>query len=145
MPAPVPLARIDVPNAARGASTGFSILLIGGFLAPLLTLVSTLAAAAWLAAVAVVAFAVAARRSQRAGIPALHGIFAALLAYALVLPLLLPFEQGRDVRQIAQTVLTAVMVGAITGAVAARRAVAGSQSTRGTLVRRTGPARRVGP
>lgn len=143
-PAPASPARIDFPNAVRGASTGFSILLIGGFLAPMLTLVSALAAAVWLGGVAVVAFAVAARRSQRAGIPALHGIFAALLAYALVLPLLLPFEQGRDIRQIAQTVLTAVMVGAITGAVAARRVVPSGQSRRRTLVRRTGPARRAG-
>lgn len=117
----LPVGRIDVPNAVRGASTGFSILLIGGFLAPMLTLVSVWAAGAWLAVVAVVAFAVAARRSTRAGIPALHGIFAALLAYALVLPLLLPFEQGRNLGQIAQTVLAAVIVGALTGTIAARR------------------------
>ncbi|WP_200958991.1 hypothetical protein [Nocardioides sp. Root190] len=143
-PVPVPVGRIDVPNAVRGASTGFSILLIGGFLAPMLTLVSTLTAGIWLALVAIVAFAIAARRSQRAGIPALHGIFAALLSYALVLPLLLPFEQGRDLQQIAQTALTAVIVGAITGAVASRRVVVSSQRPRRTLVRRTGPVRRVG-
>lgn len=117
-------ARIDVPNAVRGASTGFSILLVGGLLAPMLTLVSTLATAMWLAAVAVLAFAVAGRRSQRAGIPALHGVFAAVLAYVLVLPLLLPFEQGRNLGQIAQTLLTAVLVGALAGTVSARRAVA---------------------
>ncbi|GAA4815417.1 hypothetical protein ACFQ0K_07125 [Nocardioides caeni] len=141
--APAPVPRIDVPNAVRGASTGFSILLIGGLLAPILTIVSSLAAAVWLAGVAVLAFAVAARRSQGAGIPVLHGIFAAVLAYVLVLPLLLPFEQGRDVQQIAQTVLTAVLVGSVTGALSARRVVTNGQSRSASLVRRTGPARSV--
>ncbi len=123
--------RIDVPNAVRGASTGFSVLLIGGLLAPFLTLVSAVAAAGWLAAVAVVAFAVAARHSRRAGNPALHGAVAALFAYVLVLPLLLPFEQGRDVGQIALTTATAVAVGAVSAMFMARRATHPS-STGGT-------------
>jgi hypothetical protein len=117
-PAP---GRIDVPNAVRGASTGFSILLIGGLLAPMATLVSVPVAVVWLAGVSVVAFVVAARRSRPANAPALHGAVAAVLAYVLVLPLLLPFEQGRDVRQILLTLATAVVIGAVTGALAARR------------------------
>ena len=121
----VPVGRVDVPNAVRGASSGFSILVVGGLLAPITTLVSGPFAAAWLAGVAVVAFAVAARRSQRAGAPAVHGAVAAVIAYVLVLPLLLPFEQGRNLPQILLTVATAVVVGAITGAVASRRALAG--------------------
>lgn len=119
-----PTGRVDVPNAVRGASTGFSILVIGGLLAPFLTLVSALAAALWLAGVAVVAFAVAARRSQLADAPAIHGAVAAVLAYVLVLPLLLPFPQGRDLGQILLTLATAVVVGAATGALMARRATA---------------------
>jgi len=120
----VQVGRIDVPNAVRGASTGFSVLLIGGLLAPFLTLLSTVAAAGWLAGVAVTAFAVAARHSMRAGSPALHGAAAALFAYALVLPLLLPFEQGRDVGQIALTTATAVVVGSLVGTLAAGRSTA---------------------
>jgi hypothetical protein len=115
------VGRVDVPNAVRGASTGFSILVIGGLLAPFLTLVSGPAAAAWLAGVAVVAFAVAARRSRLAGVPALHGAVAAIFSYVLVLPLLLPFEQGRDVRQIGLTFATAVVVGAVSATLMARR------------------------
>jgi hypothetical protein len=115
------VGRIDVPNAVRGGSAGFSILLIGGLLAPFATLVSVPLAAAWLAGVAVVAFAVAARRSRLASAPALHGVVAALISYVLVLPLLLPFEQGRDLGQILLTVATAVGVGAVTGVLAARR------------------------
>lgn len=113
--------RVDVPNAVRGASTGFSILVIGGLLAPFITLVSGPATAVWLAGVAVLAFAVAARRSRSAGAPALHGAVAALFSYLLVLPLLLPFERGRDVRQIGLTLATAIVVGAATAMLTARR------------------------
>lgn len=117
----VPVGRVDVPNAVRGASTGFSILVLGGLMAPFVTLVSVPAAAAWLAGVAVVAFAVAARRSSLAASPAIHGAVAALISYGLVLPLILPFQQGRNLQQILLTVATAVVVGAATGALMARR------------------------
>lgn len=121
-PAP-PVGRIDVPNAIRGASTGFSILVIGGLLAPLWTLVSTLVAGIWLAGVSICAFAVAARLSKAAGTPPLHGVVAAVTAYVLVLPLLLPFEAGRNVPQILATLATAVAVGALTGWFAAGRRI----------------------
>jgi hypothetical protein len=112
---------VDVPNAVRGASTGFSVLLIGGLLAPMVTLVSVVVATIWLTGVAVVAFAVAARRSRSAGVPAAHGAVAAVGAYVLVLPLLLPFEQARNPLQILLTMVTAVVVGAGIGSLAAGR------------------------
>lgn len=112
---------IDVPNAVRGASTGFSVLVIGGLLAPMTTLVSGLVATVWLTGVAVLAFVVAGRRSQAAVRPGVHGAAAAVLAYVLVLPLLLPFEAARSWSQVAATFATAVVVGAVTGLVAARR------------------------
>lgn len=112
--------RIDVPGAVRGASTGFSILVLGGLVAPFWTLLSAPVAAGWLAVVAVVAFAVAARHSNKAGNPGVHGVVAALIAYALVLPLILPFEQGRNPGQIALTAATAVVVGWLAGKAFAR-------------------------
>jgi len=118
--APRPAGSVDVPNAVRGASTGFSILVIGGLLAPMMTLVSGPFATVWLTGVAVLAFVVAARKSRSAGSPATHGATAAVLAYVLVLPLLLPFEAGRNWQQIALTLVAAVVVGAVTGVVAAR-------------------------
>ena len=118
---PVTVGRVDVPRAVRGASTGFSILLIGGLLAPMTTLAGQLFATVWLTGVAVVAFVVAARGSRLAAAPPVHGAFAAVLAYVLVLPLLLPFEQARNLGQIALTVITAIVVGALTGMVSARR------------------------
>lgn len=116
------VGRIDVPGAVRGASTGFSILVLGGLVAPFWTLLSTAVAAGWLALVAVVAFGVAARHSRNAGSPGVHGMTAALIAYALVLPLILPFEQGRNPAQIGLTVLTALVVGWLSGTVCARPA-----------------------
>lgn len=116
-----PAGAIDVPNAVRGASTGFSVLVIGGLLAPMTTLISGPVATVWLTGVAVVAFVVAARKSQAAPKPAVHGAAAAVLAYVLVLPLLLPFETARNWPQIALTFVVAVAVGAVTGVVAARR------------------------
>jgi hypothetical protein len=112
---------VDVPNAVRGASTGFSVLIIGGLLAPMVSVASTLAAAVWLGGVAVVAFAIAARRSRLAGAPAVHGAVAAVFSYVLVLPLLLPFEQSREPMQILLTAVTAVVVGAGVASLAARR------------------------
>lgn len=113
---------VDMPNAVRGASTGFSILLIGGLLAPMVGIASAVLATVWLTGIAVVAFAVAARRSRLAGAPAAHGAAAALFSYVLVLPLLLPFEQSRDPIQILLTAVTAVVVGAGCGSIAAGRA-----------------------
>jgi len=112
---------VDVPNAVRGASAGFSVLIIGGLLAPMVSVASTLAAAVWLGGVAVVAFAIAARRSRLAGAPAVHGAVAAVFSYVLVLPLLLPFEQSREPMQILLTAVTAVVVGAGVASLAARR------------------------
>ncbi|MDN5745558.1 MAG: hypothetical protein L0H31_10615 [Nocardioidaceae bacterium] len=106
---------VDVPNAVRGASTGFSILVIGGLLAAFVSLASELGTVLWLAAVAVLAFAVAARRSEHAGNPFLHGAAAAVMSYALVLPLLLPFKEGRDPVSLALTLLTALIIGPIAG------------------------------
>ena len=112
---------VDVPNAVRGASTGFSVLIIGGLVAPMVGLASSVVATGWLTGVAVVAFAIAARRSRLAGAPAAHGAVAALFSYVLVLPLLLPFEQGRDPLQILLTTVTALVVGAGVGSLSAGR------------------------
>jgi len=106
---------VDVPNAVRGASTGFSILVIGFLLAFFVSMTSQAATLIWIAAVGVVAFATAARRSQQAANPFLHGAAAALLSFALVLPLLLPFKEGRDPLSLGLSVLGALVVGPISG------------------------------
>ncbi|WP_375001806.1 hypothetical protein [Aeromicrobium sp. CTD01-1L150] len=113
---------VDVPFAVRGASAGFSVLLIGGISAPLVGfLTMPLAGTLWLTATAALAFVVAARRIGRPKVPQLHGAVAAVGAYLLVLPLVLPFQAGRDLGQIALTLATAISVGACTSWVQDRR------------------------
>lgn len=107
------VGRVDPVAAARGASSGFSVLMIGGLMAPIVAVKAPSIAAVWLTATAVIAFVVAAWRPHRASSPAIHGCVAALASYILVLPLILPFKQGRDPWQIGLTTLTAVVVGAM--------------------------------
>ena len=110
------LEDIDAPAAVRGASTGFSVLVIGGLLAPVVTsLLPLLGRTVWLPLVAILAFAVAAARIGRACRPAVHGAVAAASSYLLVLPLVVLDEAGRDPVQIAATSATACAVGALTG------------------------------
>ena len=117
-----PRSRIDVPAAIRGGSAGFSILLIGGLLSPLVALAVPRLGGVWLTMIAIVSFAIAARRIGNASVPQLHGAVAAVFAYVLVLPLLLPFEGGRNLPQILLTLATAISVGASTGWIQSKRA-----------------------
>lgn len=120
-PPVAPPTPIDVPTAVRGASSGFSVLLIGGLSAPLVGVLAPVAGTVWITLTAVVAFFVASRNIGVATRPMVHGALAAVLAYVLVLPLLLPFAEARNLQQIALTVLTAISVGAGTGWIQTRR------------------------
>jgi len=110
-----PTAAVDVPQAVRGASSGFSVLLIGGLIAPLASIPSPLLGSVWVTTTAIVAFVVAGRKIGAATSPELQGAVASVLAYMLVLPLLLPFEAGRNAQQILLTFSTAACVGAVSG------------------------------
>jgi hypothetical protein len=111
----LPAGRIDVPAAVRGASAGFSVLLIGGLLGPLIAVKAPGIGSLFLTGTAILAFFLAARKTGNATSPALHGAVAAVLAYLLVLPLVLMSSAGRDLRQSAVTLVTAISVGALTG------------------------------
>jgi len=107
---------IDAPKAVRGASTGFTILVLGGLSAPVAVALLPVVGIAWLPLVAVVAFVVAAARIGSAPNPWVHGVVSALSAYLLVLPLVV--LGGRpNPAQIAMTAGAAVVVGAVTGLV----------------------------
>lgn len=115
--------RIDLPVAVRGASLGFSVLLIGILLSTVLraTVPDPALGFAGTIAVYLLAFAFAARKTGTATVPALHGAFAAVFAYALILPLILRDPAGRDVAQVALTFALAVGIGALTGWIASTR------------------------
>lgn len=112
---------IDTPTAVRGASRGFTVLVLGGLSAPLIAMTVPPLGAVWLTLAAVVAFTLAGARIGAAARPAVHGAVAATLAYLLVLPLVLIGPVGRDPLQIGLTLLTAVAVGGIAGMLSARR------------------------
>lgn len=112
--------KVDVPNAARGASVGFTILVLGGLASPALGFVAPLAGSLALMVTAVAAFAVAGMKVGSAGNPPLQGAMTALGSYVLVLPLVLFHQAGRDPMQVAVTAACALVIGAATGVVASR-------------------------
>ncbi len=114
-------ASIDTPTAVRGASRGFTVLVLGGLSAPLVAMTVPPLGAVWLTLAAVVGFALAGARIGTAVRPAVHGAVAATFAYVLVLPLVLIAPVGRDPVQVGLTLLTAVAVGGLAGMVSARR------------------------
>jgi len=107
----------------RGASTAFSILVIGGLLAPIVGVVAQPLALIWLPSTSVVAFVVAGARAASVPWPPLGGAASALSGYLLVLPLVLLLNpEGRNLGQIAATAALAVVTGAAFAWCASKRA-----------------------
>jgi hypothetical protein len=107
-----------MPVAVRGASAGFTVLLIGGLLTMLFTIKFPAAGPLVGITAAVVGFHVAARRIGTASVPALHGAFAAVLSYLLVLPLAWNFSPGRGSADYGFALLNlalALSTGSLTG------------------------------
>lgn len=115
---------VDVPAAVRAASAGFTVLLLGGLLAPIAATYIPYVGQVWLSLVAVAAFAMAGSRIGQARAPHLHGACAALGSYLLVLPLVVWFTSGTEgvgVVQILATAVAAVAIGGLAGLLAGRR------------------------
>lgn len=109
---------IDFPIAVRGASAGFSVLLIGGLLAWFLGRIFPAAAPLLGIVAAVVGFHVAARRIGTATFPALHGAVAAVMSYVLVFPIAWsmtgawgPADTGRAMLNFALAISTGSLTG----------------------------------
>lgn len=101
--------------AIRGASAGFSVLLVGPLLAQLTTAFLPPAAVQSLIYISVaLGFTLAARRVGIASVPVLHGATAASLAYLLVLPLQWHFGRP-SLPEVLFTVAAALSIGALTG------------------------------
>jgi hypothetical protein len=113
-------ARIDWMQLVRGASTGFTVLVLGGLAAPIMSRVPVVGAP-WLIITAVVAFMVAGYRVGDATGPMTQGASTAVVAYVLVLPLVALASHSLDPRQVGLTLVTAVVAGAVSGRVAGRR------------------------
>jgi hypothetical protein len=102
-------------------STGFSVLVIGSLLAPIVARVAPAIGGILLTAVAIASFAVAAFNQGTSQAPARQGATAAVGTYALILPLVYLAWHRLDAAEIGLTALTAAVVGALAGHVAAYR------------------------
>jgi len=115
---------IDFPTAVRGASAGFSVLLIGSLLAMLLTFLLPAYGPMLIVVAAIIGFYVAAHRVGSASMPALHGAFAALLSYLLVLPIWWNFSFAKNRIDVGVALLCfalAISTGSLTGWMNAKR------------------------
>ena len=113
--------KIDWILAVRGASAGFTVLVISGLLNPIVTSVNQLAGLVFLVVGALAASVLAAWRARAADSPVFTGAIAALVSYTLVVPLIYLGERKLDFPIILGFGGLALVVGAITGAVLARR------------------------
>lgn len=115
--------RIGWACVARGASSGLTVLVLGGLAQPVVAHVLPPLGFVWLIVVALTAFVVAGARTRDAASPALHGTAAAVGSYLLVLPLVFLATGSLVGTQLLFTLATAVVVGAGSGCVASRMAV----------------------
>lgn len=115
-----PPQQADVGEIARAVSTGFTILILGGLIQPVVTRFVPFIGMIWLILVAVVAFGYTGFRAGRAGPnPPLFGGGAAVGAYVLVLPVL--FLVGTfDPIYAASSLAAGAIIGALAGFIGAR-------------------------
>lgn len=103
--------KADGVAAVRGASAGFTVLLLGGVLDPLAAMVVPPFAFLWLPLVAVAGFVTAGARRGVSSSPWLQGATAAVGSYLLILPLVLIAPSGRNPLQITMTLAAAILLG----------------------------------
>ncbi|MCW2616250.1 MAG: hypothetical protein JWN08_3244 [Frankiales bacterium] len=99
----------------RGASTGFTVLVLGELLAPVAGAVSSVLAGLWLSLVGAAGFALAGRRVGRARRTVLQGAAAALGALTLTLPLRVLADAPQSPYAFAVSAVFAVVVGGLAG------------------------------
>lgn len=122
------LDEIDPVAIVRGSSSGFTVLVLGGLLAPIASTMVPVLGSYALVIAAVVGFATAAWKQAAAQRPGLGGAIAAVGAYLLVLPLVYMGQHGVNLTQVAATLATAVAVGALVGLAASRRISEGAHA-----------------
>lgn len=111
---------IDFAAAVRGASRGFTVLVLGGVLSPLVAGLSPNPALsqAWVLMAAAAGFAVAGSQPASTRSPWLHGAACAAGSFFLLLPLWLLFPSAAGPGQIVLTLALALTVGSSAGATA---------------------------
>jgi xanthine/uracil permease len=111
---------LDEPALVRGASTGFTVLLLGELLSPLVSGLSPVVGLLWLSLVGAAGFVVAGSRVGVARAPRLQGSLAALAALVLTIPLRM--LAGLETAQQWYAVLVSAVFGLLVGAIAGQMA-----------------------
>lgn len=120
---------------ARGASTGFTVLFVGGWLYPAAQRLSPVAGTVFVVVVGAIGFGAAGARCGRVEFAALHGVVAAVLSYALMTPVILITNRGLLLSGLGWAILGAVLVGGAAAQLAARR---GSEDVEPNAARSSG-------
>lgn len=107
----------------RGASRGFTVLVLGGLLTPVVAAVApAVLTQFWVLLVAVVAFALAGAKARATECPWLHGAAAAVGSFTLLIPLWLLARGDSSPVQMLLTLVLALVVGGLSGAIPGRGA-----------------------
>lgn len=109
-------AETDWVFVVRGASRGFTVLLLGGAVQPWIGVLFAPLGYVWLVLVAVLAFALAARPQRDRSGTVRDCMTAAVASYLLVLPLVVAAAGTLPIEQAFFTALTAIVVGGFMGA-----------------------------
>ncbi|MDE0775873.1 hypothetical protein [Nocardioides sp.] len=109
--------RLDEVAMVRGASTGFTVLILGELLAPLAAQLNTTLGLLWVSMVGAAGFVVAGSRIGVASNPWLQGAITALAAFLLTVPLrlLVGIDSGAGWYRLAVSAVFSIIVGAIAG------------------------------
>jgi hypothetical protein len=110
---------IDVAGVVRGASGGFSVLVVGELVAIAVGLVSGPVGGVVFALTAAAGPVTAGTLAARSGPPVLQGVLAAVLAYVLTVPLRLA-GPGLPASEATFGVVAAAVLGAVAGRLAQR-------------------------
>jgi hypothetical protein len=111
---------LDWGALARGASSGFTVLFIGGWLYPAALKLGPTGEVGYLVAVGLIGFGLAGVRCGQAAAPALHGSIAAVLGYVLMVPVILIAHRETFGGQLGWAVLGALLVGGAAGHISGR-------------------------
>lgn len=104
-----------MPAMVRGASSGFTVLVLGELLLPLVGMASPVLAGLWLSLVGATGFVIAGRKVGRARRPLLQGAAAALGALTLTLPLRALVGSGTGGYALVVGAVFALLVGGLSG------------------------------
>jgi len=107
--------RIDWVLVVRGASTGFTVLVLSGLASLVVFKQNLLAGLIFLGAGVLAAFVVAAWRARTADSPVFTGAVAALMSYTLAVPLLYLSQRNLDYLAILAFAAVPLLVGAVSG------------------------------